>query len=215
MQLNQLSGQVKVFYSDGFKIGMEIVEEGISVESILKSTTKIYENIDALNDAVLSLAEKENTTVFCKKGCFLCCYQPVYALTHEVIYLKEFIKTNFPEAEIRKIYNRARDKELKTGKLNEENLLNSKYPCPLLVDGACSAYKARPMACRIYLSLSFKSCEKFYEYPEDKTGFPQIMHFPLQAGRMMNEGYKAALKQAGWKSQEFRIEEGLLSKIFI
>jgi hypothetical protein len=27
---------------------------------------------------------------------------------------------------------------------------------------------------------------------------------------MLNEGFKAAAKQAGWKSEEFRIEEGLL-----
>lgn len=215
MQLNQLSGQVKGFYSDGYKIGMEAVEKGLSVETINLSTKKLFQNIDALIDAILNLSIKEETQVYCKKGCSWCCYQPVYALSHEVIYLKEFIKGNFTEPEAKGILEHAMEKDKKVGNLKDDALLNSKYSCPLLKNGVCMAYEARPMACRIYLSLNLKSCEAFYNYPENTSRFPQVMHFPLQAGRMMNEGYKSALKQAGWKSQEFRIEEGLLKQIII
>ncbi|NQU85547.1 MAG: YkgJ family cysteine cluster protein [Mariniphaga sp.] len=215
MKLNQLSDQVKAFYSDGFKIGMEVVENGVSTESINLSTHKIYQNIDSLIEAVLKLAKNEDAKVYCRKGCVWCCYQPIYSLTHEIVFLKEFIRDNFTELETQKIYDSAREKEQKIGKLKNDDLLNSKFPCPLLKDGSCIAYKARPMACRIYLSLNINSCESFYNQPENKSNFPQIMHFPLQAGRMMNEGFKAALKQASWKSQEFRIEEGLLKQIII
>lgn len=215
MQNNQLTDQIKTFYSDGYKIGMEAVEKGLSKDLILSTTRKLFQNIDTLNEAILILAKKESTTIFCKKGCAWCCYQPVYALTHEIIYLKEYIKNNFSELVAIDIYRSAREKDHMIGNLKENELLNSKHPCPLLKNGACIAYEIRPMACRIYLSLNLNSCESFYNNPEDKKNYPQVMHFPLRAGRIMSEGYRAALKHAGWKSQEFRIEEGLLANIIL
>jgi Fe-S-cluster containining protein len=206
---NHESKQYKAFYSDGFRIGMEAIKDGLTKESLKFTTEQIYFNIDGLIDSLLGFAEKKSTKVYCRKGCSCCCWQPVFALTHEITYLNEFLKENFSEEEVKKIVAKAKAKEEKLGSLSKEDLLNSKFPCPLLVDGACSAYPARPMACRIYLSLDFNSCQKFFDEPESQTSFPYIMDFPLKAGRMMNEGFKAALKQEGWISQEFRLDERL------
>ena len=211
MDDQHFTGSFKAFYSDGYKIGMQAVNNGLTKESIVEAAKQIYENIDQLTDAFLKLAQQENTTVFCKKGCWWCCYQPVYALSHEVIYLKEFVANNFSNEEQKKIQAKAKEKDAKLEGVNQEALLNSKHACPLLKEGSCSAYKARPMACRIYLSLNLKSCQDFYEEPNTTANYPKIMHFPLQAGRMMNEGFKAALKQNGYFITEFRIEEGLLN----
>jgi hypothetical protein len=71
------------------------------------------------------------------------------------------------------------------------------------------AYPARPMACRIYLSMSVDSCRLYYEEPDKDENYARLFEFPLQAGRMMNEGFTHALKTAGRNSAEFRIEEGL------
>jgi Fe-S-cluster containining protein len=199
----------KAFYSDGFKIGMEAVQSGLTKESIKNAASRIYENIDGLIDSLLGFAEKNNTKVYCFKGCGCCCWQPVFSLTHEIIYLNDYIRENFSGEEIGTIQNKAKEKAEKLGGLDKEALLNSKHPCPLLKDDACSVYPARPMACRIYLSLDFNSCKKFFDESENQTSFPYIMDFPLKAGRMMNEGFKAALKQAGWISQEIRLDEGL------
>jgi Fe-S-cluster containining protein len=207
---NQESKQYKVFYSDGFRIGMEVIKDGLTEESLKFATEQIYLNIDGLIDSLLGFAEKNATKVYCRKGCSCCCWQPVFALTNEVLYLKEYIQNNFSEPEIERILAKAKEKEKKLQGLSTEDILNSKFPCPLLKDDACSVYPARPMACRIYLSLDFNSCQKFFDEPESQTSFPYIMDFPLKAGRMMNEGFKAALKQEGWISQEFRLDEGLI-----
>ena len=215
MAPQDLSDKAKIFYSDGYKIGMEVVEQGITKENIIQAVKKIYQNIDLLIETLLKLAQKENTIIYCRKGCSWCCHQPVYALTHEVLLLQDHFTNNFSEKEREDLNKLAHEKDKKLSPLKNEALLNSKHPCPLLKDGACIAYEVRPMACRIYLSLNLNSCENYFTNPEDKTNYPQVMHFPLQAGRMMNEGFKAALKQAGWKSQEFRIEEGLLKTIVL
>jgi Fe-S-cluster containining protein len=210
MTNKQVSEHYNTFYSDGFKIGMEVFENGLTDESLKISIQKIYQNMDGLIDSLLEFARKNDTKVFCRKGCSCCCWQPVFALTHEIVFLNEHIRKNFSKEEIDGVLSRSKEKEKKLRGLNREDLLNSKHPCPLLKYGACTVYEARPMACRIYLSLDLNSCEVFYENPKNPKGFPKLMEFPLHAGRMMNEGYKAALKQVGWVSQEYRLEQGLL-----
>jgi hypothetical protein len=65
------------------------------------------------------------------------------------------------------------------------------------------------MACRIYLSYKLESCLEFYRNPDNDANYPALLEFPLRAGQMMNEGFRAALKESGLETAEFRIEEGL------
>jgi Fe-S-cluster containining protein len=125
-------------------------------------------------------------------------------------YLNDFIQHNFDEESKIQIKNRAEQENKKLSGLTETDLLNSKFPCPLLKNGACMAYKARPMACRIYLSSDVNSCLKFYQQPDDKSNYPALLSLTLRCGRKMNEGFKAALKTSGKVTVEYRIEEKIL-----
>ncbi|NQU55503.1 MAG: YkgJ family cysteine cluster protein, partial [Bacteroidetes bacterium] len=142
--------------------------------------------------------------------CEYCCFQPVYALDYEMQFLNTFIKEKFTKKEQTEIQTRANKNQQKLSNLQESEILNSKQPCPLLKNGACIAYEARPMACRIYLSSNVNSCIKFFNEPKDKSSFPALLEFPLRAGRMMNEGFKSALKTKGVVTEEFRIDEEIL-----
>ncbi len=83
--------------------------------------------------------------------------------------------------------------------------------CPFLEAGCCKVYKARPMACRIYLSASVASCKKEHDQPSDTRNFPGLFDFPLRAGRMINEGFVAWLKQNGLQVSELPLEQGYSS----
>lgn len=107
------------------------------------------------------------------------------------------------------VQERARSKNELTSKLTGDQLLQNKTACPALKNGACAAYHARPMACRIYLSTNVATCLEFYKNPDNEQNYPALLDFPLQAGRMMNEGFMAALAEAGIETEEFRLEEGL------
>ena len=61
----------------------------------------------------------------------------------------------------------------------------------------------------IYLSTKLQTCLEFYHHPENETNFPALIDLPLRAGQMMNEGFRAALKESGIETAEFRLEEGL------
>ncbi len=201
----------KAFFTDGYRIAMQAVETGLSAETLYSSLEKMYAAIDELIDSVSQLADQSSQSIQCEKGCAYCCYQPVFALDYEMQFLSSFIKKNFSEQKQKEIKKRADANRLKLAGLPREDILNSKQPCPLLENDACSAYSARPMACRIYLSTDLKSCRTFYSKPESITSFPALLDLPMRVGRMMNEGFKAALKTNGVVAKEFRIDEGLVS----
>ncbi len=201
----------KAFYSDGYKLGMKVVESGLSQDVLFSSLSEMYSAIDKLINSLTQLAKQHNQPVHCKKGCEYCCYQPVFVLDYEMQFLNSFIKENFTEKSQKEIRERANKNRLKLAVLDKTQILNSKQPCPLLENGVCSVYEARPMACRIYLSTDVDTCIVFYDNPEDKESFPALLDFPMRAGRMMNEGFKAALKIKYMISKEFRIDEKLFS----
>ena len=197
------------FYSDGYKLGMRVVLSGNNQSVLFDSVSEMYLMIDSLNGSISDFAMQQNKKIDCKKGCEWCCHQPVFALDFEMEYLIDYIKSNFSEDLQKDIKARAENKNNKLSMLDETSLLNSKFPCPLLQDGACIAYQVRPMACRIYLSQDVKSCLKFFKNPGNKSSIPALLNLPLRTGQMMNEGFKAALKTNGKSTHEFRIEEKL------
>lgn len=198
------------FYSDGYKLGMDVAGSDNNRDVLFESVSEMYVEIDSLIDSLTEYAERQNKQIDCKKGCEWCCHQPVFALDYEMEFLNDFVRRNFNEEIQDDIKKRAVYKNEKLSMLVEADLLNAKYPCPLLENGACMAYQARPMACRIYLSSDVKTCLNFFQKPKSKTSIPALLNLTLRTGQMMNEGFKAALKTQGVKTQEFRIEEKLL-----
>lgn len=199
----------RIFYSDGYKLAQSIVDQGFSDQSLFTAMESLYAAIDGLNESVTALAKRQNSAVACIKGCDWCCRQEVYAGSFELHYLSAQIKLIFTPEELSELKKRIEEKYEITSKLTDDEVLNFKSACPLLNDGACSMYSFRPMACRIYLSTKLETCIRFYHHPEDEANFPALIGFPLRAGRMMNEGFRAALKEIGIQSVEFRLEDGL------
>ncbi len=208
MEDKKFTEQDRAFYKDGYQLGnLATSEPGSSL--LFETISAMYKGIDDLIDSILQLAKKQNVSIDCKKGCSWCCHQAIFANSYEVHFLGNYIEKNLPKNIRKEILHDAKSKELKTSTLNEAEVLNFKHPCPLLKNGACLAYDARPMACRIYLSQSVKTCIDFYKAPEQEENYPALLEFPLRAGRMMNEGFTAALKENGTLTAEFRLEDGL------
>ena len=89
--------------------------------------------------------------------------------------------------------------------------LHYKSPCPLLEQGNCLAYEARPMACRTYISSSVDSCIEEYHNPLDPEIFPDLYGFTLRVGRMINEGICNFLFENNIPATEWQIESALLT----
>ena len=206
---NHFTENDHIFYSDGYQLAQSAIQKGLSNTTLFSAIESLYAGIDGLNDSILALAERQNLRVACRKGCHWCCHQAVYANSYELHFLSEKIKTRFSSEKISKLAEAAETKCTVTSQMTEEQISKYKAPCPLLENGACSIYEARPMACRIYLSTQLETCLEFYHHPENEHNYPALIDFPLKAGRMMNEGFMAALKEYGIETAEFRLEEGL------
>ncbi len=206
---SQLEQFEKAFYNDGFQLGMKALEAGDDPKNMFSAIQEMYAAIDGLIDSLSGLAQQQGQAIECKVGCEWCCHQPVFALDYELGYLQNYIDEYFDDETKATIKTKAQRKQAKLSALNDDELLNAKSPCPLLNEGACIAYEARPMACRIYLSSSVKTCLKFFNKPDDKTSYPALLDMPMRLGRMMNEGFKSALKFNAILPEEFRIEEKL------
>ena len=199
----------RIFYSDGYRLAQTAIQQGFSNETLFAAIETLYTAIDGLNESITALSERQNNPVSCFKGCHWCCHQAVFANSYELHFLATYIKNNFTVGGRLDIIERTEAKYSVTSKLNEEDILKYKSPCPLLKDDACSVYSARPMACRIYLSTKLESCLEFYRNPEHESNYPALIDFPLKAGRMMNEGFRSALKEIGIETTEFKLEMGL------
>ncbi len=208
-ETKKFSENDRIFYGDGYRLAQSFISEGLSNQSMFAAIESLYSTIDDLNNSVTAFAERQNMKVACFKGCHWCCHQAVFANSYELHFLSEHINKNFNPEELEGLAKRSAQKHAVTSKLDESDILNYKWPCPLLKDGSCSVYSARPVACRIYLSTNQESCLEFYHHPAHETHYPQLLYFPLRAGKLMNEGFRAALKEAGVETSEFRLEEGL------
>ncbi len=206
---SQLENIEKAFFHDGYQLGMKAMVSDMDKKILFEALKEMYQSIDALIESLSIYARQQNQTIDCKLGCEWCCHQPVFALDYEMDYLQDFISKYFDSETIEQIQQKAKQKQDKLSRLNGDDLLNAKSPCPLLNSGGCMAYEARPMACRIYLSSDVKSCVHFFNEPADKNSFPALLDTPMRLGRMMNEGFKAALKANGIDAKEYRIEEKL------
>lgn len=203
----------RIFYRDGYRLAHSHLDQGLSTSNITRAITELYHQVDELLGSFLDRTTSDGTPADCKMGCAWCCYQEVFAVTHEFLYLQDYALKHLTETQRVGILERSRKKVMLTLNLPVEEQLKVRAACPFLEEGSCMVYEARPMGCRIYLSSSEPSCKREHDRPGNGKNIPELFEFPLLAGRMLNEGFVAYLKQVGIKSSELPLEQGYSSMV--
>jgi len=203
----------KIFYRDGYSLAHEHLGQEVNAANLKRAIGQLYQSVDQLLDSFLERTAQEGAGADCKHGCAWCCHQEVFAITHEFLYLHDFALRKLSQKEREGILERAREKVILTMNKSLEEQLCVRYACPFLNEGSCMAYEARPMACRIYLSSSVRSCKREHDQPGNQKNIPELYEFPLIAGRMLNEGFVACLKQLGLQTSELPMEQGYSSMV--
>lgn len=124
--------------------------------------TKVGQAHLALDQDISSYLAKKALSVSCREGCFFCCYALVLLSLGEVELLAGALSTAVLE-KTRKV-GRERLSRLAREKFDPSfatNFFLERDPCPLLDGGGrCSAYSARPFACRgVLTNLSPSYCQ--------------------------------------------------------
>ena len=203
----------RIFYRDGYRLAHACLDQELAPANLSAAVSQLYRAVDELLESFMKRSASEGVAADCKKGCSWCCYQEVYAVTHELIYLHDYIAKQGNAEREGEVLERAREKARLTEGRTEEEQLKVRAACPFLEEGSCTVYEARPMACRIYLSSSVGSCRTNHDHPENGNSFPELFEFPLNAGRMLNEGFVSYLKQRGLRSVEWPLEQGYLLQV--
>lgn len=112
----------------------------------------------------------------CRRGCSYCCQVRADASPAEVLYLAAFIRTTFTPEQFEETLQRISALMAQPERLTEHGRVAGHVPCPLLIEGECSAYQARPIVCRGWTSLSVDGCEYSANHPgcQDRV----LLYFP-------------------------------------
>jgi hypothetical protein len=131
------------------------------VEAVRRSAHKVLE-------AQLALIPKASRSpLACGKGCSLCCHLRVMAMPVEVLGLADYMTRCLAPAALAEAVEGIARTAAVLHALPRGQLLLTNVPCPLLRDGACSMYAARPMNCRAYHSLDYQACLASFDDPTD------------------------------------------------
>ncbi len=198
-----------IFYNDGYKLAENILKDFISAGGLLRLTQSLYENIDELLSIFETRVNQENKKIDCKKSCHWCCTQAVFINPREALYIADYLKSNFDDLALSDNQSNISKKYKNTKSLSLKEQLTYKEDCPFLIEKNCSIYPARPMACRIYLSMSLPSCKANYDNPESEKIFAKLYDFPLHAGRMLNQGSSTFIRKKNIEMPALSLEAGM------
>jgi len=148
-----------------------------------------------VDDTVSRMASADGRVPACRAGCDHCCYRTLLCSVPEVIRVAEFVKSTFTPEQKEALRQRLYDYERAVAPQVGFDLQRLRAPCPLLVNGRCSAYEARPFFCRGINSLDASACKEYRDHPDRRPRIPMI-DGRLQAAQAVTMGLDHALRQA-------------------
>lgn len=175
------------------------VRHGYTIETL----ESIFTSANALAGGVLAAVRRVNGApkpTACGSGCTYCCHLQVEISVPELVSLVSYIDENFSLAEIEALKARVDEAERQTRGLNSYERLFARVRCPLLSDGQCSVYPARPLVCRGYNSYNWAICAQDLSYPRSWRLVP---HDAAQKNIYSDvlEGVSSGLKEEGLSSE--------------
>jgi len=135
-----------------------------SVEDFDRAARAALESLDELGARIV---EKGGVNLACRAGCSLCCWLRVDVFAHEVFLVAHYVWTHFSPEQLAELTRRLTHHQGEVLPLTPFEHATTNIPCPLLRDGRCSVYAARPASCRRQHSRDLAACEYTFDHPDD------------------------------------------------
>jgi Fe-S-cluster containining protein len=172
----------------------------------LRAVAASHRRHDALAEAARSAAE---ATIACRRGCAWCCQFRVSARAVEVLRLAAWLTAHRPAAEVERVRAQADAHARRLAGMVPERRLRTNLACPLLVDDACSAWEARPLACRAFHATDAEGCRDSVLDPERDDIPPALVPAVDAVSRGHRDGFVAALQAAGHDDALYELNAAL------
>jgi len=148
-----------------FDVTASTLKSGTDVDSCRSLISKA----DARFETTFDHLRKLGAAIACKSGCSFCCHLRVTVAPHEAIALFGYLRSEIPASLAQEIEQRILANAEQIAHMTQEQHWSTNLRCAFLVDGSCSAYRARPMACALHHSLDVGACKQLYENPSNHS----------------------------------------------
>ena len=139
----------------------ENMRHAIAVDQSATGAAAVVEKACAEAESLVNDAkEGDAPKLGCTAGCEWCCYEKVLVYAPEVLRIADFVRKNFTDEQQASLFQRVKETDATTRGQPGEERVRSPVRCPLLVDGLCSVYAVRPVACRGASSFDADLCKR-------------------------------------------------------
>jgi Fe-S-cluster containining protein len=184
-----------------FDVTVSTFKNGTDVDSCTALVAKTDKRIEATFEHL----GNRGAPIACRSGCSFCCHLRVTVAPHEAIALFRHLRSRLPAALAREIEQRVLANAEQIAQLTEAQHWSRNVKCAFLVDGACSAYTSRPMACALHHSLDVAACEVSYENPADHSVGIRKLAVIEQTTTAAAAGMKEALDELGLSDEPLEL----------
>lgn len=190
------------------RVGTEEFGAGLPMTPEESFVRAVYASVDeAVAGALDRLCREDGIVPSCKLGCCHCCRYHIVMNIAETRTLAQYVKREFsPE--------QRKDLRMRTQRWHEWNdslrgrgasadaagqAVASPYDpcCPLLVNGACSAYAVRPVVCRTHFVSSHPIACHAANDPESAEKPPLVIELVLTVTNSLSLAIKDHIEKAG------------------
>ena len=202
-----LGGGINVMARDGRQVAalMRILHELAEASIARRSVAPLMEFV--IGNMTASMTRFSDANIACGRGCYYCCHIWVDATAAELLHLGNTLVGERREAALRALAAALE----KTGGLTVEQRDRFVFPCPMLVDKACSVYEARPLACRALAAMDARKCERAFVHLSDELiDIPEPFMLAGYGYRLALDG---ALKRAGLVFRPVEMNSGLATAL--
>lgn len=148
-------------------------------------------------------------TLACKQGCSWCCHFSVDVRPVEVFNILQFVAQQFSPAEQQQLRRDVETNSAVLKPLDELQRMQHNIKCPLLREGRCSIYAARPQTCRNYHATNSAGCQRSYEEPGNLDIEPEYAPLVFQNGAATVDAFSKAMGDAGYDIAAYELNGAL------
>jgi Fe-S-cluster containining protein len=182
----------------------------VTVSTLERSTdedscTALVAKADRSFDATFDQLRQKGARVACKAGCSFCCHLRVTVTAPEAIALFHYLRSEIPASLAQEIEARVLANADRIAQMTDQQHLSANVRCAFLVNGACSAYRARPLACALHHSLDVDACEDLYQNPADYSVGIRKLKVIEETRAATHAGMQQALKGLGLSDQPMEL----------
>ncbi|MEI9893482.1 MAG: YkgJ family cysteine cluster protein [Chthoniobacter sp.] len=140
------------------------IAQSLLPEQYDRAVERSHAAFDALNEQIIA---ETGVKLDCRAGCAVCCSLRVEVFAHEIFRLARHIRRHFSEDEFAALLDRLAAHAEQVRPLTVFEHATQNIICPLLQDGRCSVYAARPQSCRRHHSQDLAACVFTFDHPDD------------------------------------------------